>query len=398
MAGNILSPQNSAQTGQPAKTPGNRLAFHGDRHFTYDDRGNLIEERRGTGGTLRTRYHYNSQNQLIKVEKTSAGGVTQTTTYAYDPLGRRIYKQDEFGTTEFLWNGDVLLSEQRNHIDKLYLYEPNSFKPLAFIENNQCYFYHLDHLGTPQELTNWEGQIVWSARYRVYGNVLKQDVAAVENNLRFQGQYWDEETGLHYNRFRYYDPGTGQFTQQDPIGLLGGINNYQYAPNPSGWIDPLGLTCKEGKAPNSYSKSQEPITDPSRLLEAPKWDTPEMEGRPIVSTVSQDGLILEQAIDASYQIDKVTGRVKPGGFFTEPDTIVNQAFLRNDLAVTHAMKEQATHVAKFRFPQGVRLQNSTVGPQIDVDGSVLPGGRPQSEILNYADRANLELIELRELK
>ena len=52
-------------------------------------------------------------------------------------------------------------------------------------------------------------------------------------------------TGLHYNRFRYYDPGTGQFTQQDPIGLLGGINNYQYAPNSVTWIDPLGLRCKE---------------------------------------------------------------------------------------------------------------------------------------------------------
>ena len=54
------------------------------------------------------------------------------------------------------------------------------------------------------------------------------------------------ETGLHYNRFRYYDPWTGQFTQQDPIGLLGGINNYRYGANPIGWIDPLGLVCEEG--------------------------------------------------------------------------------------------------------------------------------------------------------
>jgi len=144
-----------------------------------------------------------------------------------------------------VWNGDVLLSEKRGHKEKLYLYEPNSFKPLAFVENNQCYFYHLDHLGTPQEMTDWEGQVVWSARYKVYGNVIRKDVEQVENNLRFQGQYWDEETGLHYNRFRYYDPGTGQFTQQDPIGLLGGVNCYQYAPNPVSWIDPLGMVCKE---------------------------------------------------------------------------------------------------------------------------------------------------------
>jgi len=238
-----LNPRNGSENtrnGQANTTKGNRLQFHGDRHFTYDARGNLTEERRGTGGRLQTKYTYNSQNQLIKVEKDG-----QTFEYAYDPLGRRIRKKDAFGETEFLWNGDVLLSEKRNHAEKLYLYEPNSFKPLAFIENNQCYFYHLDHLGTPQELTNWKGQIVWSARYRVYGNVVRQDVEAVQNNLRFQGQYWDEETGLHYNRFRYYDPGTGQFTQQDPIGLDGGLNNYQYAPNPTGWIDPNGLSCKE---------------------------------------------------------------------------------------------------------------------------------------------------------
>ena len=62
-------------------------------------------------------------------------------------------------------------------------------------------------------------------------------------NLRFQGQYFDAETGLHYNRFRYYDPDIGRFVSQDPIGLAGGINNYQYAPNPVEWIDPLGLNC-----------------------------------------------------------------------------------------------------------------------------------------------------------
>jgi RHS repeat-associated protein len=70
----------------------------------------------------------------------------------------------------------------------------------------------------------------------------------IENPLRFQGQYFDEETGLHYNRFRYYDPNCGRFINQDPIGLLGGVNNYLYVPNPMGWVDPLGLACKEGIA------------------------------------------------------------------------------------------------------------------------------------------------------
>jgi len=70
--------------------------------------------------------------------------------------------------------------------------------------------------------------------------------------LRFQGQYYDTETGLHYNRFRYYDPDVGRFTSKDPIGLLGGDNLYMYAPNPMGWVDPLGLKkC----GPNGNSKN-----------------------------------------------------------------------------------------------------------------------------------------------
>ena len=109
------------------------------------------------------------------------------------------------------------------------------------MQDGEVYRYHL---GTPRELTSQQGKLVWKARYKTYGNVAEKDVEEVENNLRFQGQYFDEETGLHYNRHRYYDPTLGQFTTQDPIGLLGGVNNYQYAPNPVGWVDPLGLSAK----------------------------------------------------------------------------------------------------------------------------------------------------------
>ncbi|CAI8946523.1 hypothetical protein EMIT0194MI4_50336 [Pseudomonas sp. IT-194MI4] len=73
------------------------------------------------------------------------------------------------------------------------------------------------------------------------------DVAEIDNPLRFQSQYFDAETGLHYNRHRYYNPGAGRFLTPDPIKLAGGLNNYQYAPNPTGWVDPLGLNnCPPG--------------------------------------------------------------------------------------------------------------------------------------------------------
>ncbi len=114
------------------------------------------------------------------------------------------------------------------------------------------------------------GDIVWAASYKAWGATasvehpptqqtvqvgntvqmqLVQPLAeeAPEQNLRFQGQYFDAETGLHYNRFRYYDPDCGRFVSQDPIGLFGGYNLYQYAPNPTNWIDPWGLQTIKNK-------------------------------------------------------------------------------------------------------------------------------------------------------
>ncbi|WP_081053366.1 RHS repeat-associated core domain-containing protein, partial [Burkholderia territorii] len=107
-------------------------------------------------------------------------------------------------------------------------------------------YYHCDQIGTPQELTDEAGELAWSARYQAWGEareVISEAArkAGIANPLRFAGQYFDRETGLHYNRHRYYDPGSGRFISKDPIGLAGGINIYQYAPNPTEWIDPLGL-------------------------------------------------------------------------------------------------------------------------------------------------------------
>ncbi|MCA8277955.1 RHS domain-containing protein, partial [Burkholderia sp. AU30280] len=107
-------------------------------------------------------------------------------------------------------------------------------------------YYHCDQIGTPQEVTDEAGEVAWSARYKAWGTALEvisdaASKAGITNPLRFAGQYFDRETGLHYNRYRYYDPSSGRFVSKDPIGLAGGINVYQYAPNPTLWIDPLGL-------------------------------------------------------------------------------------------------------------------------------------------------------------
>ncbi len=139
------------------------------------------------------------------------------------------------------------------------------------------YYYHCDQIGAPQELTDEAGRIVWAASYKVWGQTQPlqylrtgtddaavfthdqrplalaargdvESLALVEQPLRFQGQYFDGETGLHYNRFRYYDPVVGRFVHQDPIGLKGGLNLFQYVHNPITWVDPLGLAGNPAKA------------------------------------------------------------------------------------------------------------------------------------------------------
>jgi len=259
-AHNILAAANSKdeakQQASATEIKGNRLAFRGDTHYRYDIHGNRIAELRGKGQKLQTRYQYNSRQQLVRVEKLKleegAEQLQQEIHYQYDPLGRRIGKSTNNEQTSFLWDGDVLLRENKSDIHtqqdqstRTYYFEPGTFKPVALKEDEQVYHYHLDHLGTPDTLTNQEGEVVWSVAYKSYGNIALAHENQIKQPIRFQGQYFDEETGLHYNRFRYYDPEVGEFTQQDPIGLLGGVNNYRYAPNPITWTDPFGLKCKE---------------------------------------------------------------------------------------------------------------------------------------------------------
>lgn len=102
------------------------------------------------------------------------------------------------------------------------------------------YFVHNDHLGTPQKITDDAQAEVWSASYQPFGEV-DVEVATIENNIRFPGQYADEETGLHYNYFRDYNPSLGRYVESDPIGLEGGFNSYAYVyNNPNIYTDPTG--------------------------------------------------------------------------------------------------------------------------------------------------------------
>ncbi|WP_447915663.1 RHS repeat domain-containing protein [Delftia acidovorans] len=296
--------------------PTNRLTVYQDLRFQYDLHGNIVERR--IGWHTVQRFRYSAEHQMLestvtryldrpgpKIAGSNAqpepAATVQTTRYRYDALGRRIDKHDAFGRTTFLYDGDLLAGEIRGSRLSEYLYEPDSFVPLAKLESEwkseenrnaqaeadqasfATYYYHCDQIGAPQELTDEAGRIVWAASYKVWGQTQQlqylrtgtddaavfthdqrplalaaqgevQSLALVEQPLRFQGQYFDGETGLHYNRFRYYDPVVGRFVHQDPIGLEGGELLYLYSPNPIFYSDPLGLIRVTGKTKGGQNR------------------------------------------------------------------------------------------------------------------------------------------------
>jgi len=109
------------------------------------------------------------------------------------------------------------------------------------------YYFHLMPNGCPERILSASGAIVWEGFVGAWGAVESTPASSTENNLRLQGQYFDRETGLHYNRNRYFDPGPGQFIGQDPLRLDAGENLYEFSVNTNSWADPLGLSCRTTK-------------------------------------------------------------------------------------------------------------------------------------------------------
>jgi RHS repeat-associated protein len=261
-AGNLLDAREAFAR---SYVKGNRLNVFQDYRFEYDKAGNLVCE---TKGKKHTRHFYNAQNQLVKTKKDG-----QTIHYAYDPLGRRVTKKTAGNETTYIWDGHVLISEQRKQINIIYIHEPGGSKPLCQIRDNNIYYYHNDHIGAPQCLTDPAGNVVWEARFKVYGAVVNYLTETIENNIRFQGQYHDPETGLHYNHNRYYHAVIGRYIQQDPIGLAGGDNGYQYAPNSVAWVDALGLSATRISHPGTVAPKPPLLTTSGPPKQIPSHGT-----------------------------------------------------------------------------------------------------------------------------
>ena len=236
-AGNREDPGNSALY---AYDNNNRITASPGRTYTWDLDGNA-----GTRGSETLTHDY--RNRLTQFTSGST-----TTTYLYDSFGRRIRKTVAGVTTWYLWNDESLLAEfnAAGTRTKRYAYLGDDHAPQQVQDSNGTYFVHNDRLQTPRFLTNSAAAVVWKASYTTFGSTTPNEDpdsngVAVNMNVRFPGQYFDGESGLHYNHLRQYDPETGRYLESDPIGLNGGLNLYRYAyANPLAYVDPLGLACK----------------------------------------------------------------------------------------------------------------------------------------------------------
>ena len=255
-AHNILSDNNSPTV------PDNRLKTYNGSSYYYDCFGNLIHRELADGEVQN--YFYDLHDQLVKAEIFKKDGTKETWAYTYDALGRRIgkgrLKNEEVSDgleeeTRFVWDGSHLLQEVQPDGRYTYLYtDPDSYEPLAQVRNHtntegeskqEIHYFHCDQIGIPREMTDKDGNLVWFGNYTGWVR-LKEETKVTDSAyqpFRLQNQYADRETGLHYNFFRYYEPNVGRFVNQDPIGLMGGTNFYQFSANIQNMMDPWGLNA-----------------------------------------------------------------------------------------------------------------------------------------------------------
>ncbi|MEU3115935.1 DUF6531 domain-containing protein [Micromonospora chalcea] len=269
---------------------GTMLVRSDDATFSYDAKGRLTGRVDAAGAW---RFEWDAEDRLVLA--VTPGG--DRWRYRYDGFGRRIAKQrlgDGDRVLEevcFAWSGDLMLEQTHRDVTgatttTTWDYRPDAPVPVAQTDGGTLRAVITDSIGTPTHLVEPGGGLRWWSRGDLWGRGADRTATP----LAFPGQYADAETGLHYNRFRYYDPATGRYVSPDPLGLTGGPNPTAYVADPLTVADPLGLTsCTPAPAtphpmaavepalavPSAQTPSSLPTTaappPPSALYGMPVW-------------------------------------------------------------------------------------------------------------------------------
>ena len=253
--------------------------------YTYVTASNRIDQISGTGDPVPYGYdnngnvtaigsrsfEYNQNNRLIRLVEDAV----TLADYVYNAQGQRVRKDVDSITTIFHYDFDgniIAESAADGTFSYEYLFVDQARMAMVDVAGgNAFYFYLNNHLGTPFVMTDANGKMVWKGDYKPFGESKVNASSLVVNNFRFAGQYYDTETGLHYNYHRYYNPTTGRYLTPDPIGLVGGINPYNYAiNNPVNLIDPYGLLppgfMEDPRVPSNFASL--PIETQSAMIAA----------------------------------------------------------------------------------------------------------------------------------
>ena len=278
---------------------GGQLVKTKDWEYKYDRLGNLVRKKDIHGATWR--YEWNAAGMLVKVNRPDAKEVT----FKYDALGRRIEKQFADKVTRWVWDGNVPLHEQQLKetapnlaYEKMplitWVFEEGTFIPAAKITDTQKLSIATNYMGTPEAMYAEDGQAVWKCELNSYGKVRSYEGdTKTACPFRYQGQYEDAETGLYYNRFRYYSPEEGVYISQDPIGLFSGnFSFYSYVINLNILTDPLGLVggsyldAKEAGKTSHHMPSKQATINAKAYTNNPKLPTP--ESGPAITMTNED--------------------------------------------------------------------------------------------------------------
>ncbi|RME82707.1 MAG: RHS repeat protein [Planctomycetota bacterium] len=236
-AGNRIALQASGTTTY-AYDPSGRIVLKGKIRYLYDDLGNLTKKI-FPDGTIE--YSYSSKGKLRKV-KLKNGKIVE---FGYAPNGARVWKKSGKSITRYLYDFEDVVAEFKDgKLVAYYLHGPGIDEPLGMFRRGRSpQYYHRDGQGSVAALTDKSGKISAKYAYGPFGELIQEWGFHDENPYRFSSRWYDKETGLYYQRSRYYDPSDGRFTSPDPALFGGGINLYAYCGNdPVNYVDPYGTS------------------------------------------------------------------------------------------------------------------------------------------------------------